>query len=244
MKAMFLTLLLCFSCTKYAEFNKDSVGIQIQPVTMGISHLNEVEWDVGLRKEETISQSFTFIIDLPRMKKEDLDYLTEQKGIDAWILRLIVTRGSESQDLGSLYALFQPKKVSRGVNSGAPSSVTMKVYYAAAYASQRFRSFKCPAFSHNKKIASMDIMGSDEEFAINVGQATPYNEKSQLVELTPSSFNGGNSLVGNYFVEIAAYDSKKKMILSSFKRIPMYVKVSAEESIRIKSCDGIHPEIQ
>lgn len=244
MKAIFLTLLLCFSCTKYAGFDRDSVGIQIEPVTMKISHLNEVEWDVGKRKEETITQSFTFITDLPKIKKDDLTYLSEQKGIDAWILRLVVVRGSESQDLGSLYALFQPRKVSRGVQAGAPSSVTMKVFYAAAYASQRFRAFNCPAFSHDKKISSMDILGSNDDFSITVGQALPYNEKSQLVELTPSSFNGGNSLVGDYFVEIAAYDSKRKMTLSSFKRIPMYVKVASEESIRIKSCDGVHPEIE
>lgn len=244
MKATFLTLLLCFSCTKYASFNRDAVNIQIEPVNMKISHLNDVEWKVGLRREEEISQSFTFIIDLPRMKEEDLDYLNSHKGVDSWILRLIVSRDGQTQDLGSLYALWKPKKVSRGVEAGAPSSVTMKVYYAAAYASQRFRAFRCPAFGHDKKISSMGISGSDDEFVISLGQAVPYQEKSQLVELTPSSFNGGNSLVGKYYVEIAAYDSNKRLILAPFKRIPMFIDVASEESVRVKSCDGIHSEIQ
>lgn len=245
MKAIvFLTLLLSFSCTKYATFTKDAVGIQIEPVTMEITHLNEIEWNVGQRREETVTQSFTFIVDLPRVKSSDLDYLTEHKNIDAWILRLIVSRGSETQDLGSLYALFRPQKMSRGVQSGAPTSVTMKVFYAAAYASERFRAFKCPAFGHTKKIASMSIGGEDEEFPIIIGQAVPYLEKSQLVELTPSAFNAGNSIVGDYHIEIAAYDSKRKMILSSFKRIPMYIDVEEEKIIRVKSCDGVHPEIQ
>lgn len=244
MKALFLTLLLCFSCTKYASFTKDAVGIQIEPVTMEVSHLNEVEWKVGLRKEETITQSITFIIDLPRVRTADLEYLTEQRNIDAWILRLIVNRGSETQDLGSLYALFKPKKVSRGVQAGVASSVTMKVFYAAAYASERFRSFKCPAFGHSRKISKMAIKGDNEEFTISIGQAIPYLEKSHLVELTPSAFNGGNTLAGDYFIEIAAYDSKRKMILSSFKRIPMYVSVMAEDIVRVQSCDGVHTEIQ
>lgn len=245
MKALlFLTLLLLFSCTKYATFDKSAVGIQIQPVTMEISHLNEIEWNVGMKKEETISQSFTFIVDLPRIKTEDLDYLTETKNIDAWILRLIVSRGSETQDLGSLYTLFRPRKISRGVPSGAPTSVTMKVFYAAAFASERFRMFKCPAFGHTKKISSMSITGDNEEFDITIGQAVPYNEKSQLVELTPSAFNGGNSLIGDYYVEIAAYDSKRKMIISPFKRIPMHINVSEEKIVRVKSCDGVHMELE
>jgi hypothetical protein len=245
MKAfLFLTLLLSFSCTKYATFTRDAVGIQIEPVKMQISHMNEVEWHVGQKKEKTITQSFTFIIDLPEVKQDDLDYLSEQRGIDAWILRLIVNRGSETQDLGSLYALFRPQKFSRGGPTGAPSSVTMKVFYAAAYASERFRSFKCPAFGHNRKISDFGIKGDNEDFTIAVSQAVPYLEKSHLVELTPSSFNGGNSLVGDYYVEIAAYDSKKKMILSAFKRLPMHVSVGSEELVRVQSCDGIHSEIQ
>lgn len=246
MKALLLlTTLLIYSCTKYAEVTKDAVGIRIQPVHMDISHLNEIDWLVGNPKEVKISQSFTFLVDMPKIKQEDLDYLTEHKNIDAWILRLIVNRGSESQDLGSMYTLFRPRKMSRGTQGvGAASSVSMKVYYAAAYASERFRSFKCPAFSHDKKIDSMEIKGEDEPFELSIGQTAPYLEKSQLVELTPSSFNGGNSLIGDYYVEIAPYDSKRKVIHAPFKRISRYISVGSEEKIRIKSCDGVHPEIQ
>lgn len=244
MKALFLTLLLCFSCTKYAEVSRDSIGIQIHPVQMEISHLNEIEWKVGLKKEEEITQSFTFIVDMPEIKQGDLDYLAANRSVDAWILRLIVNRGSETQDLGSLYTLFNPTKVARGAQGGAASSVTLKVFYAAAYASQRFRAFKCPAFGHTKKLAAFEITGENEEFSLSLGQALPYNEKSHLVELTPSAFNGGNSLIGEYFVEIAAYDSKKKMIHSAFKRIPMHIAVTREETVRVKSCDGVHEEFK
>lgn len=242
MKAIFLTFLLLCSCTKYASISKESVGIRISPVTMEITHLNDINWRVGKQKEEKVTQSFTFIVDLPKVKSADLDDLIEQRGIDSWILRLIVVRRSETQDLGSLYAPFRPRRFTRGTQSSV-SSVTMKVFYAAAYASERFRNFKCPAFGHNKKITEMDIEGEDEEFTLTVESTLPYQERSQLVELTPTAFNGGNSLLGEYFVEIAPYDSKNKVIHSSFKRIPMSVKVEEESSIRIKSCDGVHPEL-
>ncbi|WPU64503.1 hypothetical protein [Peredibacter starrii] len=245
MKALFLSLLLLYSCTKYAEVSRDAMGVQITPVEMDITHLNEIEWLVGNPKEVEVSQSFTFLVEMPKIKQEDLDYLTDQKGVDAWILRLIVNRGSETQDLGSMYTLFRPRKLSRGnQGAGAATNVSMKVYYAAAYASERFRTFKCPAFGHDLKIDKMEIKGENEPFELSIGQTSPYLEKSQLVELTPSSFNGGNSLVGDYYVEIAPYNSKKKIIFSGFKRLKKYVSVSREEKIRIKSCDGVHPEIQ
>lgn len=246
MKALLiLSLLLIYSCTKYAEFSKDAVGINIEPVNMNINRLNEIEWWVGRPKEAKISQSFTFAVDMPKIRQDDLDYLTEHKGVDAWILRLIVNRGSETQDLGSLYTPFRPRKITRGnQGAGAASSVSLKVYYAAAYASERFRAFTCPAFEHRSKIDSMEIKGENKEFSISIDQSYPYNEKSQLVELTPSSFNGGHSLVGEYFVEIAPFDSKKKMILASFKRLPQSVVVLREDKISVKSCAGVHPELQ
>jgi hypothetical protein len=245
MKALMLTLLLFYSCSKYAEVSKESVAVQIYPVTMGISHLNQIEWRVGKNKEAKVGQSITFIVDMPKLRESDLDFLIKNKKVDSWILRLVVNRGAESQDLGSLYTKFRPRKVSRTSQTrGSPSSVTFKVFYAAAYASERFRAFDCPAFSHNKKINGMEIQGKNQEFSLSLSHSFPYKEKSHQVELTPSAFNGGNSLVGVYYVEIAPYNSREKMIHADFKRIPMSISVNSEESIRIQSCDGVHPELQ
>jgi hypothetical protein len=241
---LFLSLLLALSCTRYASFEKEAVGIHIQPVQMEIYHLEEMKWYVGSWKQETISQSFTFMIDLPKIKKDDLDYLSEHKGIDAWIVRIIASQGSKNLDLGSLYTIWKPKKMARGVQAEGTSSVLIKIYYAAGYASQRFRTFKCPAFGHDKRITHMSVEGHNDEFTISLSKEMPYKEKSQLVELSPSSFNAGNSLIGTYYAEIAAYDSKRKMIHSSFKRIPMSIRVSGEERVRVKSCEGIHEERQ
>ncbi len=244
MKALFLTLLLSYSCTKYASFQRGTMGISLSPIEMQVSHLNEIPWPVGQRRESEVSQSFTFIVDLPRVTTEDLDFLTNERGVDAWILRLIAVHGSEIQDLGSLYAPFRPRRLSRGMVAGVPKSVSLKILYAAAFASERFRGFKCPAFGHDRKINGLSVLGENKEFSLSIGQAVPYPEKTQIVELVPSSFNGGNKLTGEYFVEIAAYNSSKKTIHSPFVRIPMSVAVRGENVVRTQSCDGIHQELK
>ncbi|MBA2403259.1 MAG: hypothetical protein H0V66_00685 [Bdellovibrionales bacterium] len=245
MKALLLTILLACSCSKKTPLTKDAMGLRLTDVQMNITHLNEIEWLVGKQKEAKVTQSIIMIVDMPKVAEDDLDHLFDLKGIDSWILRLIVQRGSERQDLGSLYTRFKAKKVSRGQGGGAPTSVTIKIYYAAAYPSERFRFFHCPAFGHSKRISNMRIAGEeDQTFDLPIEQMTSYPEKSHLVELAPSSFNGGNSLVGEYFVEIAPYNSEKKVIYSAFKRIPMYVEVTSEKEQSVKSCLGVHEEIQ
>ncbi|HXH32396.1 MAG TPA: hypothetical protein VNJ01_16465 [Bacteriovoracaceae bacterium] len=190
-----------------------------------------------MRKENVVSQSFTFLVDLPKVKQQDLSFLTQYKNIDAWILRLIVVKGSKSQDLGSIYTLFEPKKFSRGTPSGgASSSVAIKIYYAAAFASERFRSDKCPKFNHNKKISSIKALGDNSEFSLNIDEVSNYPEKSHMVELAASPFNGGHSLQGDYYLEIAPYDSKRRKIHANFKRIPMHVSVTREDTVSNESC--------
>ena len=244
MKALFLTVLLACSCTKQSSLSRDAMGLRLADVQMDISHLNEIEWAIGKQKEVTVTQSFVFMVDMPKVSEDDLAHLTNKRGINSWIMRVIVQRGSERQDLGSLYTRFKPKHTARGQGGGAPANVSLKVFYAAAYPSERFRFFKCPAFGHDKRIKDMRISGEAKNFEITIDQMTSYPEKSQLVELTPSSFNGGNSLVGEYFVEIAPYDSDKKVIHGAFKRIPMFVEVLSEEGVSVQSCAGVHEEIQ
>ncbi len=243
MKALFLSVLILSSCTKYSKITKDAMGLRVTDVIMKIHNLKEVEWAIGLNKEAIVTQSIVFTVDMPKLDEDDLAHLTELKGVDSWIIRLIAQRGSEKQDLGSLYARFKPKKILRGQFGGAPSNVTLKIYYAAAYPSERFRTFPCPAFSHTRRITDMKVQGEPTPFDLVFEQKVPYPEKVHLIELSPSAFNGGNSLAGEYFVEIAPYDSDKKVIHAGFKRIPMSVQVVLENNQAVESCLGVHPEM-
>ncbi len=242
MKAFYLSFLLLLSCNDNASIDKNAVGFRIQNIKTPISHLNEIKWLVGKRKEETVTQSVTFLVTMPDMDQDELERMTRERNVDAWILR-VIQFGSRRQDLGSLYTLFRPRQLSR-TSGGAASSVSIKIFYAAAYASERFRMFKCPAFSHNRRITDMSVKGENTPFEMTLGGPRPYEEKSQLVELAPSSFNGGNTLVADYYIEMAPYNSVKKQIYGPFIRLPEYVSITTEEQQEVKSCAGVHPEIQ
>ncbi len=243
MKALILTLLLSYSCTDYSPLKSDPAGLRLEQVKMDISHLNEIEWWVGAKRNEHISQSLTFIVDLPKVTEEDLHIIHKERDVDSWIIRVIAERPNQTQDIGSFYVPFKRQIKGRVTGGGStPVSATLKIYYAAAYASERFRNMNCPAFGHNKKIKKMKIESSDSTFDIFTNKSMAYGEKSQQVELSASSFNGGNSLIGNYYLEIAPYNSEKKIIRADFKRIPSYISVIQEDAIKVKSCDGAHRE--
>jgi hypothetical protein len=233
---LFLILFITYSCTKKAEFNSAVLNPQFSNVEMPLTHLKPIEWRVGVKRKHEITQSFTFILNLPNADQEDLLFLENQRGIDSWIIRVVSEKGSKSQDLGSLYAPFSPRHLSRGVETRASKSVSIKVFYAAAFASERFRHSHCPEFGHNLEITKLAIMGDNSPFNISLGSSTSYPERSHLIELAPAPFNGGHELTGNYFLEIAPYNSKKKIIHAPFKRIPQYISIQEEVIKPIDRC--------
>lgn len=241
MKLLLLSFLVMYSCTKSAKLQRETASAHLDGVQMKVLKLSEIKWPAGFREEAVVTQSITFIVQMPKVDQDDLDYLINERDVDSWILRVIVYRNGEKQDLGSLYAPYRPRKVSRTSTESA-SSVALKIFYAAAYASEKWRHSKCPPLGHNKKITEMRIEDTGEEFSLSIGGSQPYQEKSQLIELTPSSFNGGMSLVGEYSFEVAPYNSQKKMIHAPFKAIPGKVVVAKEESVSVPSCHGVHPE--
>lgn len=244
MKALFFTLILLASCTRHAELSKDSFGIRISGITMDISQLDEITWWIGAKKKETeVTQSITLLLDMPKVKEDDLNHLIKEREVDSWLVRVIQVKGSKSQDLGSLITPFFPRSHGRATHRSTAGLAAIKIYYAAAYASERLRNFKCPAFAHDKRIAAMSVEGDNSNFDIVVGTFKSYMEKAQEVQLTPSSFNGGNSLQGEFHFEIAPYNSKKQGLMGDFKRIPRYVEIKTEESVDVKSCKGVHPEL-
>ncbi len=242
MKLLLLSFLVMYSCSRDAKLSRDTASAHLDGVVMPVTRLSEIKWPAGFRQEAMVTQSITFNIAMPQVAQDDLDYLIDERDVDSWIIRVIAYKNSEKQDLGSLYSLFRPRKLSR-TSTGAATTVALKIYYAAAYASERFRNAKCPPLGHNKKIKAMRIEDSKEPFSLSIEGAQSYMEKSQLIELTPSSFNGGMTLQGEYWFEIAPYNSKKKMIHAPFKKIPGSIIISEEESVAVPSCNGVKSEL-
>jgi hypothetical protein len=244
MKAFFLTFLITLSCTKYAQFSSEGVSRSLKSVEMPVSDLDEISWAVGKWKDSKVTQSVTFIVSLPKLSQEDFEKIQNQTNMNAWILRLIVNQNNKSKDLGPLYVPLGSKKVLRGQAYSFPSSIALKIYYSAAFPSERFRFSNCPAFNHRKRITKLNIKNDNSTFDLSFDQTINYPEKAQLVEFAPTAFNGGDTLTGEYFVEIAPYNVENKTILGPFKRIPQYIDISEEELINVPSCEGVHPENQ
>ncbi|HXH76068.1 MAG TPA: hypothetical protein VNJ08_13945 [Bacteriovoracaceae bacterium] len=243
MKATFFALLLVISCDRKAQITKDSFAVKVSGIEMDLSQVNEVVWWIGAKKkEEKVTQSVTFLVSMPKLKEEDLEYLMKEKRIDSWLVRVIQVKGSKSQDLGSLITPFVPAQHGRSSSTAASAHAAVKIFYAAAYASERMRAFKCPAFSHDKRITSMSVKGEDKPIDLTIGAAISYREKAQQVQLSPSAFNGGHSLQGEFHLAIAAYDSKRQVLLGDFIRLPRYLEIEREESVYVASCQGVHPE--
>jgi hypothetical protein len=244
MKVLFF-LLLISSCTRYAEVTRDSVNTRIQGMELNLSALKEGVWKVGEHRSIKVSDSFSFMLELPKLRDDDMEYLSQKVGINGWIIRVIFRKGSGEQDLGSSYTLFKKPQSGRTARGGGPAGmVHIKIFYAAKFASERFRTFKCPAFGHNKRITQIEIRGEPTPIDLSATQVSAYEEKSQLIGLHPSSFNAGHSLVGDYYVEIAPYDPGRKQIYSEFKRLPQYISVKSEELIQVKGCEGVQSELQ
>jgi len=238
MKLLFLSFLLLISCKPTPELSREAMGARLDKLELEVKSLKEIKWLVGKKLEAEVTQSLVMQVDLPSLDESQLKLLQEYSKSDSWIVRVILERGRERQDLGALYAPFHPKShYARGSNSSStPSTVAIRIFYAAAFASERFRAMKCPPFGHDKRVTDFQISGKTQPQSLILNLSRSYPEKVQLVDLTPSSFNGGHTLVGNYFFEIAGYDSRTKTIQSEFLRLPENVSIKSEESQSIPTC--------
>ena len=59
----------------------------------------------------------------------------------------------------------------------------------------------------------------------------------------PQSFNGGLELKGDYYIDVAFYSVKDKLLYSSWYPVDGKIEVSDERAIKVSSCLGVKEEI-
>jgi hypothetical protein len=238
-----LTFLLGLAgCTKKAVLQRDGVGVRLSEVTWNVPTTSEGVWKVGRIYRDTVSKSLNVVLALPPIEEDDINYLNESFGIDAWLVRIIQSNSQGSRiELITLYAPF------RGVQKGRASTQPMKAIsfsltYAAWAISERFRRFQCPAFSHDRRLNDWQLIGEKTHTEFPIAFAGNYSEKLTVSELVPTALNIGNTMVGDYYFEVALFSSSKKQIYSPFVRLPQHVHVSSEKTVSVDGCAGIHSE--
>lgn len=241
---LILCVLLGFSgCFDRPEIIETEHGIEMKNLSFEINEIREVPWKVGNGFIKKVSKGLTLTIQLPELPQDKLEEIHQKLGVDSWVVRVVMIRNSNRQEIGSAYAPFKRQSSSNRVTrTSQVRSISFSISYAASAISERFRSFICPAFSHNRRIDNKEIKGSNELKSLVVQSGDLFNDKPVLVELTPSVINAGHQLVGDYYFDVGLYRSKDRRLFSRLIPLSQYVSIMSEELVNLSECAGVHLE--
>lgn len=238
MKGFFFigVLLVSFSCTKWHEVKEGNGILYVDDAQSAIHKAKEMDWEVGLKKDHTISKGIQFKFDIPKITSDDAAKLVNKYGVDSWIFKIIKSTRGRKQILGHIiYDLTNITRVS--------NDITVHVFYHAAAVSQTFRKFKCPAFNHRFRLDQFQITETPEKYYdvfANRGARVP----GALIRpsFAPVIFSGDLSLVGSYTVEFALFNSKEKKAFSRWYEANNRLDIITEDRVIVPSCSGIKEE--
>lgn len=236
MRTLFLLILLT-ACSKPINVIQKRGIDYLEDFELGMKSPKELEWNVGVNREKTLSQGFFFEIEVPKINKDHAKILMKKHGVDSWVYRISRIRNGYHKPLGFILLPFNRIKK-------ATDEFSVHIYYTAAAASRRFRRFHCPAFNHRKKMKNLSLENKDREISRMVVLANE-NLYSNMMTLDhyPIIINGESSLVGDYVVEIALYNQSQKQLFSKFYPLSNSINIAQEEEVAITSCNGIKEEV-
>lgn len=217
---------------------KTNNGIDfLEDVYSEMTKAKDVEWDVGRKKDKTISRGFRVSTEVPRISDEAKTHLYEKYGIDSWIFKYSrIVRGRKDL-VGNIYYHFN--NISKSTDD-----FSLNIYYHASAVSERFRAFHCPAFDHRSKLPDIEIQSTKNITPKNVYVRTTTKEPSKVERLSfsPHIFSAGRSLIGDFIIEYALYNSKTKQLYSNWARVAGHIKIRSEQNVSLPSCLGIKEE--
>ncbi len=242
----FHSIVLAFfvmSCQQKAVLKGSGQYSYLENVEPQIDRSEDLSWEVGKTGRVEISQGFSFRVHFNGLSRGDAEKLYEESGANAWLFRLSKISGSGSRVVGSSYVPFVIFNQDQGMNFSSVDQVYLSVRYAAAYMSERFRLLECPAFEHDKKILKIEVRDqSMRSKKIQLGPPVSIQGDMRKHELAPIQYNGGMSLLGNYRIEMALYDYRKKQRMGLFVPIGQVIEIASERPIKIPGCQGAQDE--
>ena len=226
------------SCSKYYEVQKEKGLHVVKDVSSEIEMVKEVEWKIGRKKEEIASMGIRFSFTIPKISEKGRTILQKKYNVNSWLYRVSRIRRGQKTTLGYFYYPF----------SGMTKSTrtyTANLYYHAASVSKRFRLFHCPAFKHRYKMGEMKTlkrsrMGKSHIYLRNTEKIPA---KVSRIQINPIIFSVGRSIVGEYIVDYAFYDSNSKTRFSNWHKVDKKIAVDQEYAKSVPSCVGIVEEL-
>lgn len=234
---LLLLILLSLSCTKMHDVKTNNGIDYLEGVYSEMTQVKNVEWKVGRKKDKTVSRGIRITTEVPRVSDEAKTHLYEKYGIDSWIFKFSrIIRGRKDL-VGNIYYHFN--NISRSTEA-----FSLNIYYHASSVSERFRAFHCPAFEHRSLLKDVKIRTSKNITPKNLYVRTTSKEPAKVERLSfsPHIFSAGRSLIGDYIVEYALYNSQTKQLYSNWARVSGTVPITSEKNISLPSCLGIKEE--
>ena len=231
-----IILFLISSCTKMHDV-KNANGIDfLENVSSEITNVKAVEWQVGRKKDKTISRGIRITTTVPRVSDDAKIHLFKKHGIDSWIFKFSrVVRGRKDH-VGNIYYHFN--NISKSTEA-----FSLNIYYHASAVSERFRAFHCPAFDHRSLLKEVDLKATNvTPENIYVRSLSTEPAKVERLSFSPHIFSGGRSMLGDFIVEYALYNSKTKQLFSEWKKAYGHIPITREERVSLPSCLGIKEE--
>jgi hypothetical protein len=235
----FLFIILIFSiqsCTKWHEVKEGNGILYIDNAESEIHSLSETQWKVGKKKNKTISKGIRFKFDIPKISSEGALKLSKKHRVDSWIFRIVKKSRGKLQNLGNIaYDLANI--------SSATNDITVRIFYHAASISQVYRNFKCPAFSHRYKLNQFEIQDSIKATSdIFASRGKRLAGRYIKPSFAPVIFSSGLTLIGNYTVEYALFNSAEKKLYSKWYKANNSIDVISEGRVSVPSCAGVKEE--
>lgn len=115
------------------------------------------------------------------------------------------------------------------------------VYYAASSISTRLDSLPCPALNHRLLIDDGEVVSDNSQeklWAASPVDRKTMSAKVHQISYSPITLNGGMSLIGDYYIDLAMYNTNTKIRSSAWLPISNYLAIKKEEEIVIKGCEN------
>jgi hypothetical protein len=236
---IFLSSVGCSDNSEYFPGRQGSFVVKSEDLE--ITKVKVIKWRVGPLRRQVVSKGFIIKFDVPVLSKSNLKKMTKNSSIDSWLLTIMKKSDRGTSTIGRSYIPIKMAGIRKGSDEryNRLKQAIVKIKYAAASISSRFEKFMCPAFDHRFIIDSPEVeeRGSREyNFSSSPIDNHRIVGKIEPMGLGGFEINGGKSLEGEYYIEVALYSSKDKTRRSNFVRYNEIVKIANQNVVRLKGC--------
>jgi len=234
---LILLILILSGCTKVHDLEKKNGIYYLSGVKAEIKEAKHISWDVGLKREIEVSKGVRLSVSVPIVSEDAKKVLYKKHGIDSWVFRFNRKRRGRVDPIGHVFYHFNNISTST-------KAFPLNIYYHAASISHRFRYFHCPAFDHRFHLPDVNLSKREITLQEDIFVRAMPKVKSKVNRLgfTPLVVTAGRSMLGEYQVDFALYNSKTKQRFSMWFPVDKMLYINRELRRTVASCIGIKEE--